>query len=191
MKENIEILSSVRNWLEKIVIGENFCPFAKNPFEANSIVFKVFRALENKNEPSASIEKLLMETLSAIVECCEELDNNQNIETTLLILDNSWLNFNDFLVLIEAADEILDQCDYRGTYQVAHFHPDYQFAGVAKTAAQNFTNRSPVPIIHILREKSISNALMSVKNPEKIPTRNVLHAEKKGAAYFIEILNDL
>jgi hypothetical protein len=166
------IIRSTQHWLERLVIGQNFCPFARPVAEQQSIYYCV---IENTDIESV---------LHRVIEECRRLDHSLDIETTLLILPNGFEKFDQFLDLIDIADRLLLEQGYEGTYQLAHFHPDYCFDGVDVDDAQNYTNRSPFPILHLLRESSIERALKSIKSPENIPQRNIRHAQKLGVQFF-------
>jgi hypothetical protein len=155
-------------WIDKLVIAENFCPFAKPVFDQQEIHYCVIE--------SDSFESVLHQ----LIEECKRLDTDDSIETTLLILVNGFELFDVFLDLIDIADRLLIEQGYEGIYQLAHFHPDYCFEGVDINDAQNYTNRSPFPMLHLLRENSIERALQKVKAPENIPERNIRHAQRLG-----------
>ena len=57
--------------------------------------------------------------------------------------------------------------------QIASFHPDYQFAGVPEDDKANWTNRSPYPLLHLIRESMISAAMQSYPDLQHIPERNI------------------
>ncbi|MEE4243893.1 MAG: DUF1415 domain-containing protein [Kangiellaceae bacterium] len=167
-----QAVDAVKYWLETIVIGEKFCPFAKPVWDNNSIEYAI--------SPVSDIEQALTRIID---ECCT-LDRDQSIETSLVIFTDGFNDFEQFLDLIELASQLLELEGYSGIYQLAHFHPDYQFEGVASDAAENYTNRAPLPILHLIREQSIEDALVSVKAPENIPQRNIKHAENLGSNFF-------
>ncbi|NVK88004.1 MAG: DUF1415 domain-containing protein [Gammaproteobacteria bacterium] len=175
---NIE--RQVKQWLAQIVIGERFCPFAKQPYEESSVRYHIVGGAPS-NE---SLEQNLIWALSELSEEATRLSQDSLIETTLIIFPDCFHEFDDFLMLIDYSDEFIEQAGFSGIYQVAHFHPDYCFAGTAPDAAENFTNRSPYPILHLLREASLSQALSDLSAPENIPQRNIAHANKKGAPYW-------
>ena len=109
------------------------------------------------------------------------MGKHSKIETTLIIhpkVLEDFVEYNDFL---DEIDSFLNREDYIGIYQVATFHPNYQFAGTQLDDAENYTNRSPFPLLHLLREKSVEKALASYPNPERIPERNISLMNKIGA----------
>ena len=175
MTDNL-YLNAVRHWLEKTVIGLNLCPFAKQEFLKNKIRFTV---------SSAATTQQLLQTLQKEL---TELDKNPKIETILIIHPKVLQNFGDYNDFLDEVDALLIRQDYIGTYQVASFHPNYQFAGTQSEDPENYTNRSPFPLIHLLREKSIEQALTSYPNPEKIPERNIALMNKIGSKTLQERL---
>ncbi|WP_144391619.1 DUF1415 domain-containing protein [Pleionea sediminis] len=176
MTEQSRDIIETKRWLECVVIGENFCPFAKPVFDDNKILY------------IASMEQDFELALMTLIRECHHLDNTPDDETTLLIFSKGFKAFDDFLILIELAENLLIDQGYEGVYQLAHFHPEYCFEGCEEAEAQNYTNRSPFPTLHIIREASIEKALQSVKSPENIPQRNIRHANKKGADYWRSVL---
>ncbi|GAA4360681.1 DUF1415 domain-containing protein [Kangiella marina] len=166
------IIASVRYWLSQTVIGYNFCPFARREFVRNTINYAV--------SSSNSIEPVLYE----LVDELQALDQNKAIETSLIILPQGFDSFDDYLDLLDYGNQLLDRLNYTGIYQIASFHPDYCFDGLDKDDPANYTNRSPYPILHILREASLDQALKNYDDPESIPDNNVKLAREKGVAVF-------
>jgi hypothetical protein len=113
----------------------------------------------------------------------EYLDDHEEIETSFIIFPETFAALDDYLDLAEQADELADE-DYEGVYQVASFHPLYQFGGAPANDPANYTNRSVFPMLHILREESITNALKHFPNPDKIPDDNIAYARAKGLNYM-------
>lgn len=165
-----QLVGQTRAWIESVVVGCDFCPFARAVVEQQRLFFSVHR--------ETGLEKAL-ETL--IFECFR-LDRDQRIETTLLIFADGFEDFDDFLDLVELANALLTDQGYRETYQLASFHPQYCFADVPADDPANYTNRSPWPMLHLLRESSITKALQAYPgNPEDIPRRNIEVARSKGS----------
>lgn len=172
MPTNETIIAQTTNWLRQVVVGCNFCPFAKKELNRGSIHFEVARATD------------LKDCAAALVRECERLDSDDSIETTLIVYPDACADFNDFLDLIELAENALIENDYEGIYQVASFHPDYCFEGAPQDDPANYTNRSLYPMLHLLREDSLTDALENYPNPEGIPKRNIAFARKKGLAHM-------
>ncbi len=164
-----DIATATLQWVETVVIGHNFCPFAKSALDAETIRVAVVETPDFET----CLENLIVE--------CERLDSDSDIETTLIVYPRTAHQFDDFLDFIALAEELLATQGYEGTYQLAHFHPDYQFEGSPADDPANYTNRSPWPTLHIIREASLEKAVASYPNPEKIPERNIQVARKLGA----------
>ncbi len=171
-----KVIKATQYWLEKTVIGFNFCPFAKREFVRNSIAYEVSH--------SDNIEDALYQLLAMF----QKLDVNSNIETGLLIFSEGFAKFEDYLELLDLTNQLLEKEGYEGIYQIASFHPNYCFDGVEEDDASNYTNRSPYPILHILREASLERALAKIEDPEAIPESNIRLAKEQGAAIFERIL---
>ena len=172
MPEKKVIIHQTRKWITHIVIGCNFCPFAAREVKRNTIHFEVDNSLEMK------------ENLHSFLKECIRLDENEAIETILLIFPYACKNFQDYLQLVSKAEILLKKKGYEGIYQVAGFHPLYRFADSTVDDAANFTNRSPYPMLHLLREDRITEALEYYPHPEKIPSNNISFAREKGYAYM-------
>jgi len=164
-----QIIESVRQWVETVVIGLNLCPFAREELINNRIRFAVSDAIT---------EEQLLATLHTELAL---LDSNKAIETTLLIHPNVLADFDDYNQFLSYADNLLAQMSFAGIYQIASFHPDYQFAGTNPGDAENYTNRSPYPILHLLREASLERAIAGYADADKIPERNIALMETMGA----------
>jgi hypothetical protein len=173
-----EIAEQTQNWIEKVVIGLNFCPFAKREVLRDTIRYVV--------SDKADLEQVLLE----LIEELKHLDTNASTETTLLIYPTLFADFEAYLDLVAMAQDFLRQLNYEGVYQLASFHPNYQFGGTEIDDASNFTNRSPYPILHLLREERIEDALEHYESPEDIPERNIKVAEEQGFKALQQLLLD-
>ena len=158
-----EIVLATRTWLEKAVIGLNLCPFAKAPHLGGRIRYTVSVA-ETPDELRAD----LVDELETLAEAAPE-----EIETTLLIHPRVFADFLDYNDFLEVADETLEDLDLVGEIQVASFHPRYQFAGTEPDDIENYTNRSPYPMLHLLRESSVDAAVAAFPDTEQIYERNI------------------
>ena len=165
----LEIADTVR-WLERAVIGLNLCPFAKAPHVKGQIHYVVSQAKGLEGLRDELIEQLqAMAALSA-----------EERETVLLIVPqmlHDFFEFNDFL---DEADGVLQELDMEGEFQVASFHPQFQFADTEPDDITNFTNRSPYPTLHLLREESIDRAVEAFPEAETIYETNMATLEKLG-----------
>ncbi len=162
------VKKSIQKWLETIVIKHNFCPFAKKEQLRDSIRYYVNDSSNTK------------ETLHNLMDEFIFLDRQLEIETTLFILPQGFEDFDDFLDLVEIANALLEEQHYLGIYQLASFHPDYCFHGSDNKDPANYTNRSPYPILHLIRESALEQAIASHPDPEGIPERNIAYARELG-----------
>jgi hypothetical protein len=172
----MKAIEDTKKWLKTVVIAHNICPFAKRVFDNGSIHFTI----ENSTEMEMCLENLLDE--------CARLDENENIETTLLIYPKTFANFDEYLDFVEIAERLLEVEDYEGIYQLASFHPNYCFEGSNENDAANYTNRSPYPMLHLLREESLEKALENYPNPENIPENNIKLTRELGLQKMKETL---
>ncbi len=172
-----QIIATTRKWIIDVVIGCNFCPFAAKEIKRGSIHYEVLH-----NSDSGQV-------LAAVLKMMQQLDADAGIETTLLILPGSFGNFYDYLDLLYHAEALHIKEDYEGIYQIAGFYPEYLFAGSSPNDPANYTNRSPYPMLHFLREKSVSNAVDNYPGIEDIPNRNIAFANKKGLLYMQQFLS--
>ena len=164
-------------WLDEVIIGQNFCPFAKPVRKKNGIRFKV--SLADTDE----------DTLQEMVNELNVLDSHNSVETTLVIFERHLKEFDHYLDVLFLLEEQLHALNYDGIYQIASFHPQYIFEGEPSNAVSHYTNRSPFPMFHIIRESSLTAALEQTSSPELIPQRNIAHAQYLGRAFFTPFLN--
>ena len=175
--QTLGIINQTKKWVKEVVIACNFCPFAAAVVNQKKVNYVV----EESEKLDVALEAFLLE--------CNRMDLDDDIETTLLIYPNSFVDFEDYLDFLNLAEQIIESNAYDGTYQVASFHPLYQFADSAIDDAANFTNRSPYPMLHILREASVEDALAKYPHAEEIPERNIAFAREKGLSYM-QMLRD-
>ncbi|ARD21818.1 DUF1415 domain-containing protein [Shewanella japonica] len=176
MQEQSEYHIETANWVNKVIMKYNICPFARREVENNSI-----RYICSEN---TKVKQVLKDFLSE----CEYLDNHPDTETTLFVLPRGFEGFYHYLDLVDLANDKLLENDYEGVYQLASFHPDYCFDGEPQDSPTNYTNRSPYPTIHIIREANMEAALAEYDEPESIPERNIAFAERKGTEFFTALL---
>jgi hypothetical protein len=163
-----EVVVVTRAWLEKAVIGLDLCPFAK------AVQDRVRYAVSAAEEPEDLLADLADElrTLAAA--------DPGEIETTLLIhprVLGDFLDYNDFL---DDADDVLADLGLEGVVQIASFHPDYQFAGSGPDDIENYTNRSPYPMLHLLREASVERAVATIPDTTQIYEKNIETLRRLG-----------
>ena len=169
LPKDIAIADTVR-WLERAVIGLNLCPFAKGPHIKGQIHHAVSEA-----KGLEGLRDELIEELKALQAMPAE-----ERETTLLIVPHMLRNFLDFNDFLDEADGVLQELDLEGEFQVASFHPDFQFADTEPDDITNHTNRSPYPTLHLLREASIDRAVEAFPEAEMIYEANMATMEKLG-----------
>ncbi len=170
MTDEGEVEALTRRWLERVVIGLGLCPFAKAVHVKGQVRYVVSQA----RHPDELLEALEIE-LRAL-----EASDPALVDTTLLIhpeVLRDFLDYNDFL---SEADALLVRLELDGVLQIASFHPEYRFADSEPTDAANYTNRSPFPILHLLRESSITRAVESFPDPDSIYERNIATVTNLG-----------
>lgn len=166
--------AETRAWVDRVVIGLNLCPFAKAVQAKHQVRYVVSSATTEEDLLTALAEE--MHRLVAV--------DAAEVDTTLLIhplVLGDFLDFNDFL---SVADELLEELGYAGTLQVASFHPRYQFAGTTPDDPGNATNRSPHPVLHLLREDSIDRAVAAFPEAQMIFEKNIRTLEALGTEGF-------
>ena len=157
------IEATVRHWLETVVIGLNLCPFAARPFRSGLVRIRVSEArkdLELLTELQLELTRLSETPVS-------------ELETTIIAIPHMLEDFADYNDFLDRVDELLEHYEWTGEFQIASFHPQYQFAGTRPGDAENLTNRSPLPLLHLLREASVEAAIDSHPDPDVIPDANI------------------
>ena len=167
-----EVVALVRAWVEEFVVGLALCPFAAEPLAAGRVRF----ALSPARTPEALADDLADELARLDRTAPEEL------ETTLLLAPHALPRFEDFNAFLDVVDLLLEKLSLVGVLQVASFHPDYRFAGAAIDDPAHASNRSPVPMLHLLREASVARAAASHPDPRGIPARNAARLRELGWA---------
>lgn len=172
MLTNEIIIAQTKKWIKEVVVGCNFCPFAAKELKRGSIHYEVILSKDRKT------------ILEALAKAFDQLNDDKKIETTLLILPEGFNIFSAYLQLVDLAESLLKEEGYEGLYQVASFHPDYLFAKAAADDPTNYTNRSPYPMLHLLREESVGHAIDNYPGTENIPQKNIEYAKARGLAYM-------
>jgi len=157
------VIAETVNWVEQAVIGLNLCPFAKAVHVKKQIRYVVSDA----DTPEALLAQLL-EELEYLAETSPE-----KVDTTMLIHPNVLADFEDFNEFLDVADAALEDVELDGILQVASFHPDYQFADTHQNDIENYTNRSPYPTLHLLREDSVERAVEAFPEAGDIFEKNI------------------
>jgi len=170
------IIKSVAHWVDSVVVDLNLCPFAKRELINNRVRFAV---------TDAESEEQLLVALQAELEL---LDIDASVETSLLIHPNLLEDFGDYNQFLNLIDGLLIEMQFDGVFQVASFHPKYQFAGTDPDDAENFTNRSPYPLVHILREDSLERAIAVHPDIDQVPVRNIELMNRLGTKKLESLL---
>ena len=170
-------LDATRRWVERAVIGLNLCPFAKAVYVKQQVRF----VLSDASTPEALLEELAEELV-----LLRDTDPEQ-VDTTLIVHPDVLTDFLDYNDFLDNADAAVEALDLQGDIQVASFHPDYQFAGTAPDDISNYTNRSPYPTLHLLREASIDRAVEAFPDPDVIVERNVKTLDALGHAGWAKL----
>ena len=164
------VREAVESWLEAVVVGLNLCPFAAPVLRAGGV-----RIVVGEGETAEDGVQL---ALGEAVRLLEDADSS--VSTTLVALPRGAEDFERFLDIVATIEEALEEAGAAGVLQVATFHPDYQFEGTDPEDVTNYTNRAPVPIVHLLREADVEEAVDSHSDPEGIPERNMARLEELG-----------
>jgi hypothetical protein len=172
------VIDDTRRWVSSVVIGLNLCPFARRVFQADKIRYAVTLATGE----TALVEDLAGE-LRRLASCPAT-----SVETTLLIHPRVLLDFLDYNEFLGVGERLVSDLGLRGIIQIASFHPGYQFAGTDPAAVENYTNRSPYPMLHLLREASITAVAGDPDELLAIPRRNVETLRRLGREKILETL---
>ncbi|MDF3820455.1 DUF1415 domain-containing protein [Leptospira sp. 96542] len=179
-KNDENFIEATKTWIQKAVIGLNLCPFAKFTYNQNTIRYVLSRATS---------EQLLSDELLNELKVLQNADVFA-IETTLIIhpfVFQDFLDQNDYL---DVVDEILDNNGLVGIFQIANFHPNFQFADRKSEHITNYVNRSPFPTLHLLREESVEHAILSHPNIDTIYQTNKMTMKKLGIDGFRNLFNE-
>lgn len=156
-------ITPVEDWLQRVVIGLNLCPFASRPTRAGLVRMTVSEARD---------EETLLEDLQRELERLESCAATE-LETTVLIIPHLLGDFYDYNLFLNWVDQLIARRGWEGEFQVATFHPQYQFEGTAPDDPENLTNRSPYPVLHLLREDSLEQMLDRYPDSDAIPEANI------------------
>lgn len=170
-------IQKTKIWLESFVIGLNLCPFAKFPYDQNRVRYRVDSSMQIEH-----LHQSILEEFHFLME-----NDAETVETTLIIYPNVLGDFQAYLDFLGFAQDLLGQAGLDGIFQLASFHPLYQFEGTKMEEVSNFTNRSPYPMIHLLREDSLEKVLEFYDNPENIPSTNIQKMKELGLQGILEL----
>lgn len=173
-----DVVPATQRWLERAVIGLNLCPFAK----AVHVKHQIRYVVSDATDPS-QLKAALSDELSLL-----HRTDAETIDTTLLIHPQVLQDFFDYNAFLDVADGCVRALDLEGEIQIASFHPDYVFAGESADDASNASNRSPYPMLHLLREASIDRAVAAFPDPDVIVSRNLATLRALGLAGYEALL---
>jgi len=166
------VIDATLNWVDDIVIKHNFCPFARYVRTPNQI-----RCVVITGDAGEVIQSLYDEL--------RHLEENDSTATTLIALTHPAIaDFEEYLDVLAISDSMLHDWGFSGIYQLASFHPDYVFEGSDINDAENYTNRSPYPLLHLIREADITRYIKNEEDAEKIFSHNIEKAQALGCPYF-------
>jgi len=167
------VIRQTVDWIQRFVVDLNLCPFARRELETGRVRFAVSR----DRDAAALVTTLRRE--------CHTLLADERIETTFLIHPDALRDFLAYNDCLDEVDRLLRSEGLEGVLQVASFHPGYQFAGTSVDDAENFSNRSPWPMLHLLREASVTEAVARHPDAEGIPDRNIETLRRIGSATLL------
>jgi hypothetical protein len=169
-ESNEQIIANTQRWVERAVIGLNLCPFAKAVHVKQQIRYVISDAIT----PEALLKDLIIE-LENLAEASPD-----KIETTLLIHPHVLTDFLDYNDFLDIADETVEELELGGELQIASMHPQYQFADTQPDDMENYTNRSPYPTLHLLREASVDKAVAAFPEADQIFEKNIATMKNLG-----------
>jgi hypothetical protein len=158
---DLQIIQRTKDWVDTVVIGLNLCPFAKREIDDKRVHFCV----SNAHNPQRLLASLHAELV--------RLEKHKSIETTLLIHPHTLQDFSHYNEYLDLFDALISDMQLEGIYQIASFHPQYRFAGTRSEDVENYTNRSPYPMLHLIREQSLAHAVATYPEINSIPKRNI------------------
>lgn len=170
--DDAAVVALTVQWLERAVIGLNLCPFAKGVHTKGQIHYAVTPA-----QTRSDLLEALKSELNGLL-----AQESSARDTTLLIAPRAFPDFLDFNDFVLECDRLLRRMKLDGVLQIASFHPQFQFANAPPHAITNYTNRSPFPILHLLREDSIDRAVAAFPQPDTIFEKNMQMLETLGSA---------
>ena len=174
--DDFRIIEQKKKWINSVIIAHNYCPFAKREVQKGSVRYRIV----HKTEFNSLLKDIMQESVW--------LDQNVDTETTLIIFPSNLNDFNSFLDCLVLAEDLLIAQGYEGIYQIASFHPNYCFQGAEPNDPANFTNRSPYPMFHLIREASVEVAIKNHPDADSIPERNIEYARQQGLANMEALL---
>lgn len=163
MRRAANAKQQTHRWLSEFVVGLNLCPFARPFLDSPQLRIEVCPATDDND-----LARFFLAELDAL-----QSSNESEIATSLLVFTGALTAFEDYLDFLDFARQLLADAGLEGLVQLASFHPDYSFEGEPQDAASHFSNRSPWPTIHLIREDMLSRVLQDFADPEGIPDHNI------------------
>lgn len=177
------IIERTKRWIQEFIVDHHICPFAKSTIDNDLIYFFV---AVNENE-----EECLKEFSGILLECARK--TNQELSNAFFILKDQTSDFEDFINWFYMAEMVSEQLDLQEIFQLVPFHPGFIYEGESKDAPGNYTNRSPYPMIHILRVEEVEKAVSEHSDTRAISGRNKAYLEEIGEERLrrnVEFWND-
>ena len=174
-----QAIATTEQWLNQWVIALNLCPFAKHPYQNGKV-----RIVSTEEKNSDAVYRFALNELDYLYQTPVV-----DVETTLVIIENYLQDFSHYLEFLDLLEKVIKQTGLEGEIQIASFHPDYRFAGEDENDPANYTNRSPFPMFHLIREASLEKAIAHYPDTDKIPERNIALLRDMGLEAIHKILN--
>lgn len=174
-------LAETAAWVEHLVVGLNLCPFARAELVHGRIRYALTEAADTE---------ALLHCLEAELQLLQASPRAQ-LETSLIICPAALPDFADMQLFLPHADALLKRLQLRGEIQIASFHPDFLFSGEAVDDPSHYSNRSPYPTLHLIREDAISRASASMDDPDSIYENNIQLLRQLGLAELESRLKNL
>jgi hypothetical protein len=173
-------IEATQRWVERVVIGLNLCPFARAVQVKGQVRYRLSLAATNRE---------LLIDLRAELEALHAADPSL-VDTTLMVHPHVLWDFHDYNAFLVEANALLRRLRLAGELQIAGFHPDYCFGDSVPDDPANYTNRSPHPMLHLLREASVSRAVDGFPDAASIYERNVQTLRALEPAALAQLLLD-
>lgn len=179
MIKDSPVIEQTLNWVRSFIIEYSICPFAKAVVNKGTLRTVV----SEQKKQALALEDLMTEI--------HYLEEHPAVDTTLLVFPHAFKDFFNYLDFIDNAERLMQDLEYEGVYQLASFHPDYYFADTEPDDVSNYTNRSPYPMIHLLREEQLDKAITAYGDTSTIPEKNIKTMRELGVGKIKKIMESL
>lgn len=179
MTTSSPVIEQTLNWVRSFIIEYSICPFAKAVVNKGTLRTVV----SEQKKQALALEDLMTEI--------HYLEEHPAVDTTLLVFPHAFKDFFNYLDFIDNAEQLMHDLEYEGIYQLASFHPDYYFADTEPDDVSNYTNRSPYPMIHLLREEQLDKAIAAYGDTSTIPEKNIKTMRELGVDKIKKIMESL